>query len=242
LFALDVDAPAGQFCRQTHVLTLLADRERQLLVLDDHFHDALAVVDDRHALHLGRAERVGDEGNRIFRPFHDVDLFAAELADDGLDARALHSHAGADRIDAAVPRINRTLCATARLAHRAANHHRAVVDLGNLLLEQLDQQRRVGAREHDLRPLGAAIDALDHRPDAVGRRVALGARLFLPRQLRLDAADLQDDVAVLEPLHGPVHDLADPLAVLGGDVFALGFADLLEDHLLGGLRPAAPEH
>jgi hypothetical protein len=37
------------------VLTLLADRQRQLLVLDDHFHDALAVVDDRHPLHLGRA-------------------------------------------------------------------------------------------------------------------------------------------------------------------------------------------
>src|SRR5450759_5636431 len=81
---------------------------------------------------------------------------------------------------------------------RAADHHGAVVDLGHFLLEQLDEQRRIGAREDDLRSLRAAVDALDHRPHAVGRRVALGARLFLARQHRLDAADLADDVAVLE--------------------------------------------
>ena len=36
-------------------------------------------------------------------------------------------------------------------------------------------------------------------------------------------------------------DLADALAVLGVDVLALGLADLLEDHLLGGLRRDAAE-
>ena len=64
LFALDVDAPAGQLGREPDVLALLADRQRQLLVLDDHFHHALAIVDDRDALHLRRAERVGDERDR----------------------------------------------------------------------------------------------------------------------------------------------------------------------------------
>ncbi len=94
----------------------------------------------------------------------------------------------------------------------------------------------------DLRPFRAAVDALDHRPDAVGRRVAFGARLFLARQHRLDAADLEDDVAVLEPLDRAVDHVADPLVVLGEDVLALGLADLLEDHLLGGLGGDAPEH
>ena len=36
-------------------------------------------------------------------------------------------------------------------------------------------------------------------------------------------------------------DFADALAVLGVDVVALGLADLLEDHLLGGLRGDAAE-
>src|SRR5918992_1361635 len=59
--ALDIDAPAGELGGEPDVLPLLADRERQLLVLDDHFHHALAIVHDRHALHLRRAQRVGDE-------------------------------------------------------------------------------------------------------------------------------------------------------------------------------------
>ena len=51
-----------------------------------------------------------------------------------------------------------------------------------------------------------------------------------------------DDVAVLEALDNAVDHFADALAVLGEDVLALGLADLLEDHLLGGLRGDAAEH
>jgi hypothetical protein len=73
-------------------------------------------------------------------------------------------------------------------------------------------------------------------PDAVADGVVLRARLFLARQLGLDAAQLHDDVAVLEPLDDAAHHFADTVAVLGVDVVALGLADLLEDDLLGGLR------
>jgi hypothetical protein len=38
-------------------------------------------------------------------------------------------------------------------ADGAANLHRPVVDLGHFLLEQLDEQRRIGARQDDLRSL-----------------------------------------------------------------------------------------
>src|SRR4029077_8910192 len=100
--ALEVDPPAGQLGGEPDVLALLADGERQLLVLDDDFHHALAVVDNRDALHLGRAQPVGHEGDRILRPFDDVDLLAAELADDRLHAGALPGDAGADLIAVAV--------------------------------------------------------------------------------------------------------------------------------------------
>mgnify|MGYP003694146663 CR=1 FL=1 len=105
-----------------------------------------------------------------------------ELADDRLHARALHADAGADRVDVALAREDGDLGAVARLADGAADHHGAVVDFRHFLLEELDEQRRVGARQDDLRPLRAAVDALDHGADAVRRRVALGARLFLARQ------------------------------------------------------------
>ena len=96
------------------------------------------------------------EGHRILRVLDDVDLLAAKLADDRLHARALHADAGAYRIHVALARVDRDLRTVARFAHGAANHHRAVVDLGHLLLEELDEERGVGAREHDLRSLGAA--------------------------------------------------------------------------------------
>ncbi len=60
-FALDVDAPAGQLGGEPHVLALLADGERQLAVLDHHFHHAVLVVHDRHVLHLRGAQRVHHE-------------------------------------------------------------------------------------------------------------------------------------------------------------------------------------
>src|SRR5881628_1600712 len=37
LLALDVDPPAGELGRQPDILALLADGERELLVLDNHF-------------------------------------------------------------------------------------------------------------------------------------------------------------------------------------------------------------
>ena len=51
---------------------------------------------------LAGTERVGGERHRVVGEFDDVDLFAAQLADDGLHAHALHAHAGAHAIHVAV--------------------------------------------------------------------------------------------------------------------------------------------
>ncbi len=47
-------------------------------------------------------ERPADVLGRVLRPRHDVDLLAAQLLHDRLDARAAHADAGADRIDVVV--------------------------------------------------------------------------------------------------------------------------------------------
>ena len=82
---------------------------------------------------------------------------------------------------------------------------------------------------------------LDHGAHAVADGVVLGARLFLARNLRFDAADFRDDVAALEALDDGVDDLADPLAELAVNLLALGLAHALGDDLLGGLRRDAAE-
>ncbi len=98
-FALDIDAPADQLRSQPDVLSLLADRQRQLAVFDHHLHDLVRVVDDRHTADLGRADGIHREGDDVIVPLDDVDLFPAQFADDGLHARTLHADAGADGID-----------------------------------------------------------------------------------------------------------------------------------------------
>jgi hypothetical protein len=56
--ALDVDVPADQLAGQPHVLALLADRERQLRIFDDHFEALFFRVDDLHARDFRGAQRL----------------------------------------------------------------------------------------------------------------------------------------------------------------------------------------
>ena len=59
----------------------------------------------RDAAHLGGLQCLLGEGGDLFGELDDVDLFAAQLADDGLHAHALHADAGADRVDILVAAI-----------------------------------------------------------------------------------------------------------------------------------------
>ena len=72
--------------------------------------------------------------------------------------------------------------------------------------------------------------------------VVLRARLFPPREQRLHAIGIDDDVAVLETLDGAVDHLADPVGVEGVDVVALRLADLLEDDLFRRLGRDAAQY
>ena len=137
--AADVETPAGQARRQADVLPLFADRERELVVGDDHFHGALVLVHDDLG-DLRRRERAADVLRLVGGPWHDVDLLAAELLHDRLHARTAHADARADRIDIAVVGVDGDLRAPAGLARRALHLDDALVDLRHLLLEELDQQ------------------------------------------------------------------------------------------------------
>ena len=86
-----------------------------------------STIDTRCTLAGLRALVTSDD--RIVGPLDDVDLLAAQLADDRLHAGALHADAGADRIDIALAREHRDLGAVAGLADGAADLDRAVVDL-----------------------------------------------------------------------------------------------------------------
>src|SRR5437773_2318648 len=249
--ALDVDAHAGELGRQPRVLPLLADGERELVVGNDHQrrHVCLTVglaalgrlLGDGHRRHLRGRQRARHERGRVVRPLDDVDLLAAQLAADDLDARAAQAHAGADGFHVALGGGHRDLGALAALARRRLDDDDPLLDLGDLRLEEPREVARVCARERDLRALGRAPHLEHVGAHAVARVVALPGDLLALGQDRLRLADLQDHVALLDPVHDAAEDLAFLADELRVDALALGVADLLEDDLLGGLGRDAAE-
>src|SRR6185369_10905590 len=112
----------------------------------------------------------------------------------------------------------------------------------HLLAEELDQEVRVRATQNDLRALGGEIDVVDVGPNAIALAIALARDLLALGKDRVGAAEIDDDVLLLESLHDAREDLALAVLELVVDELALGVAHLLDDVLLGGLRRDPPEH
>src|SRR5262249_2833070 len=176
----------------------LADRERQLIVGNDDLHASLVLVhDDLRDLRGG--EGAANELSGIGRPGDDVDLLAAKLLYDGLYARALHAHAGANGIDVRIVGGHAGLGAPARLARHRLDLDDSLVDLGHLLFEGLLQKARMRARKHDLRALARHVDVENVGADAILRAVALARNLLLFRQDGVDVgSELDDEIFALE--------------------------------------------
>ena len=240
-FALDVDAPAQQLRGQTHVLPLLADGERELRVVDHHFHVLAGAVDHGYARDLRGAQRVRREDHGIVAKFDNVDLLAAQLTNDRLHAHALHAHAGADAVDVTVAARYGDLSALAGFARAALDDHGVVVDLGNFLFEQAHDQLWRGARNNHAGVFAGLVDALDNRRDAVAHAEAFKLRLFFFEQTRFGLAHADNQIRTFDALHFAAHQFADTPGVFRKHVVALGFADFLQDHLLGGLRRNAAQ-
>ena len=240
LLGEDVDVPAGELRGEAHVLAAAADGERELLV-GHHDLDALGVLVEHDLGDFGRLQRVDDEGRGVLRPRDDVDLLALQLVDHRLDAAAAHADAGADRIDRGVARDDGDLGAAAGIAGDRLDLDDAVVDLRHFLREQLGHELRMGARQEDLRAALLAADVVDVGADAVAVAEGLARDQLVAADDALAAAEVDDDVAVLDALDHAVDDLADAVLELLVLAVALGLAHLLHDHLLGRLGGDAAE-
>src|SRR4029078_10313081 len=147
-------------------------------------------------------------------------LLPATLLPARLHARALHADTGADRVDVAVARADGDLRTRPRLAGGRLDAHDLLVDLGDLHLEELLEQALVRARQDDLRTARRLVDVNDERDDAVAGAVRLARHLVADRQHRLGAAEVDDDVAALEPADDAGDQLALAVLVLIEDVLA----------------------
>ena len=241
LLGLDVDLPAREPRGQTGVQTLLADRERELVVGDDDRRLLRLVVDVDLADARGR-QRLRDEARGLRVPRDDVDLLAAELRDDHAHAGATRADARADRVDTLHVRFDGDLRPVARLARHAADLDQAVGDLGHLELEERPDQLGIAPREDDLRPLRPRANLGDDGLDAAPLLVALAVHLFGARKERLDATEVDEHVVtVARLLDDAGHDLALAVDVLLVHDRPLRLPDPLLDDLLRRLRGDAAE-
>ena len=154
---------------------------------------------------------------------------------------AAHADAGADGIDRGILGDDGDLGAAARIAGDRLDLDDAVVDLRHFLREQLRHELGPGARQEDLRAARLAAHVVDVGADAVAVAHVLARDHLVAADDAFGAAEIDDDVAVLDALHGAVDDLADAILVLAVVALALGLAHLLHDDLLGVLRGDAAE-
>src|SRR5215212_5113077 len=132
---IEIDLPAGELRRETHVLTVAPDRQRELILVDDRLN-GLAHAVAEHARDFRRRERELREPLRVRGPGYDVDSITTPLVDDRLDARPLEPDACAEGIDAVLAGEDRDLRAAADCASRRTDLDDVLLDLGELELEQ----------------------------------------------------------------------------------------------------------
>ena len=180
------------------------------------------------------------ELNRIFGIFDDVDLLAAQFPDDGLNAHAFHADTGSHAVHVAITALNRDLGAFARFARATFDGHGGIVNFGNFLFKKALDQFGIGARNHHARTLAGLIDDLDDATNPVADAEAFEARLLFLREARFRLAEIEHKILALAAFHDAIDQFAGAARVFVKHCFALGFADFLQNDLLGGLsRDAA---
>src|SRR6185437_8742559 len=102
-------------------------------------------------------------------------------------------------------------------------------------------QLRRGAGDNHLRTLRRAVHFKQHHAHALAHGKLLKARLLTLGAAGFRLADIEYRVLAFDALDGGVQDLLFAMGVFLEDGVALGFANLLENHLLGQLRGNAAQ-
>ena len=157
-FAIDVDDGVGEHRCEAYVQASLADGEAYLVGVEIYLAVLLLLV-EVDAVDFCGSECACDEQLRVAGPLYDVEVLAAQLADDAVYAAAAHADAGSYGIHAVVEALNGNLGALAGHACDLSNGDDAFGNLGHLGLEQSLQEHGACAREDDLGVAGAIVHA-----------------------------------------------------------------------------------
>ena len=205
-----------------------------------HQHDCPSEhLAEDHFFDFRRLQGVGNQHLHIVAPANDVDAFAGQLVHDVLNAISTDADARSHAVHALVRAADGDFGAVAGLAGNRADLDHAFSDLGNLLLEEPLNQLRLGAAEDHLDAASGFPDFIDGRPHALVGVMRLAGNLLTLGQDRLDVGQRDGSCAAFVSLDRSGHQLSLQVFIFVEQVVSLGLADLLDHHLLGGLRTDA---
>ncbi len=169
---------------------------------------------------------------RIVGKFEHVDVFVAELANDGMDADPFDADTGTHRINPLIMAHDSHLRAFSRLAHDALDLHDSVVDLRDFQLEKPFHENGIGSADDDLRTAaGIAFDLLHHGSEHIALSVAILVNLLAARKNELYLIVDDQHLSAARLIHLANDDLADELGVILVDILLFDVANPLAEGL-----------
>src|SRR5699024_9337591 len=185
---------------------------------------------------LCRAQRVLDQKRRILIPVDDIDLLAAQLVYDRIDARSVHADAGAHRIHVRIVGPNGNLCSGACLSGNALDLHDSVLNFCYLGLKQTRYQLRMCTGYENLRSLRGVLNFQHIDLDALCGTENFTLYLLVLIQDAVHFSKVDADISSQVALYNTCYYLALFSEVLVIENLALLLADLLENDILGIAR------
>ena len=242
LVAVHVYFVAGQFGGQFDVAAALADGEAHLIGIEVDCR-ALALVVEFDVADLRRRQAALDVQRHVGGVVDDVDVLVAQFADDAVDAAALHTHAGAHRIDAFVVAFHGDFGAFAGQANDVLYDDDAILDFRHLGGQQFFQKFGIGAAEHDVGYVIAHLDFADDTFQHITLTVVVAFDHFQARQHQLVAGRIVEhqDLFFHDLVHLAEHHFADPLAVFAENLVFFELHDPRNEGLTGGHNGAPAE-
>src|SRR5258708_660479 len=239
-FLNHVDFPPNQTRSQTDVLAFPSDRDGKIL-FGNFKNGAMIFLIEGDAFRHGRFEHFDDHLFRVATIRNDIDLFAAQFANNTLHASAAGADTSANRIHFGIGGAHRYLRAITWFARERFDFHRAVCDFGHFDFEKTAHETAARAAENKFRAARRGIDRHQQTTDTLTRGVLFARDLLLAGQHGFRLTEIDKEVIALATADSTRYYIADEIFEVIVDTLFFELTKTLHDRLASGLRSNAPE-
>ncbi len=226
-----VEFPTAQLRSQTHVLTVTANRLRQVTGFNGDIHGVFIFIHHDRS-NVCRCHCVNHKLRRVIIPQDDIDTLAAQFSRNRLNTRATHTYTGTYRIDTFIVGFHRDFRTRTRIASRCFNFNHFFADFWHFNTEQFDQHFRLGTSDEQLRATRFRANGIEHATNAVARaEVFTRQHIFAQDHGFSIVAQIQRDVVAVYFFHHAGDDFTFVFTELINHHRTFGFTHFLHDNL-----------